>query len=102
MRKVAISETILDKVSELRAFLTDELKLSREAAHSRTARIDAFLVSLAGAANYPLCRFKKWHRLGYRCAVFEKDWVFAYEVFDDGIIIRDMCHTEGVRQRILK
>lgn len=75
MRKVAISETVLDKVSELRAFLTDELKLSREAAHSRTARIDAFLVSLAGAANYPLCRFKKWHRLGYRCAVFEKDWV---------------------------
>lgn len=58
MRKVAISETVLDKVSELRAFLTDELKLSRKAAHSRTARIDAFLVSLAGAANYPLCRFK--------------------------------------------
>ena len=84
MRKVAISETVLDKVSELRAFLTDELKLSRKAAHSRTARIDAFLVSLAGAANYPLCRFKKWHRLGYRCAVFEKDWVFAYEVFDEG------------------
>lgn len=58
MRKIAISETVLDKVSELRAFLTDELKLSREAAHSRTARIDAFLGSLAGAANYPLCRFK--------------------------------------------
>lgn len=98
MRKVAISETVLDKVSELRAFLTDELKLSREAAHSRTARIDAFLVSLVGAANYPLCRFKKWHRLGYRCAVFEKDWVFAYEVFDDGIIIRDMCHTAILKE----
>ena len=91
MRKVAISETVLDKVSELRAFLTDELKLSREAAHSRTARID-------GAANYPLCRFKKWHRLGYRCAVFEKDWVFAYEVFDEGIIIQDMCHTAFLKE----
>ena len=98
MRKVAISETVLDKVSELRAFLTDELKLSRKAAHSRTARIDAFLVSLAGAANYPLCLFKKWHRLGYRCAVFEKDWVFAYEVFDEGIIIQDMCHTAFLKE----
>lgn len=94
MRKVAISETVLDKVSELRAFLTDELKLSREAAHGRTDRINA----LAGAADYPLCRFKKWHRLGYRCAVFEKDWVFAYEVFDDGIIIRDMCHTAILKE----
>ncbi len=98
MRKVAISETVLDKVSELRAFLTDELKLSREAAHGRTDRINAFLKSLAGAADYPLCRFKKWHRLGHRCAVFEKDWVFAYEVFDDGIIIRDMCHTAILKE----
>lgn len=59
MRKVAISEAVLEKVADLRAYLTDELKLSREAAHNRTDRIDAFLKSLAGAADYPLCRFKK-------------------------------------------
>ena len=47
MRKVAISEAVLEKIADLRAYLTDELKLSREAAHSRTDRIDAFLKSLA-------------------------------------------------------
>ena len=31
--------------------------------------------------------------LGYHCAVFEKDWVFAYEVFDEGVIVRDMANT---------
>lgn len=98
MRKVAISGAVLEKVADLRAYLTDELKLSREAAHSRTNRIDAFLKSLTGAADYPLCRFKKWHRLGYRCAVFEKNWVFAYEVFDEGIIIQDMCHTAFLKE----
>lgn len=98
MRKVAISGAVLEKVADLRAYLTDELKLSREAAHSRTDRIDAFLKSLTGAADYPLCRFKKWHRLGYRCAVFEKNWVFAYEVFDEGIIIQDMCHTAFLKE----
>ena len=77
MRKVAISGAVLEKVADLRAYLTDEL---------------------TGAADYPLCRFKKWHRLGYRCAVFEKNWVFAYEVFDDGIIIRDMCHTAILKE----
>ena len=98
MRKVAISEAVLEKIADLRAYLTDELKLSREAAHRRTDRSDAFLKSLAGAADYPLCRFKRWYRLGYRCAVFEKNWVFAYEVFDDGIIIRDMCHTAILKE----
>ena len=29
----------------------------------------------------------------YHCAVFEKDWVFAYEVFDEGVIVRDMANT---------
>ena len=93
MRRVIVSQLVMDKVSDLRAFLTDELRLSREAAHHRTDRIDTFLSSLAAAADYPLCRFKRWHKLGYRCAIFEKNWVFAYEVFDEGIIIRVMSHT---------
>jgi hypothetical protein len=25
--------------------------------------------------------------------VFEKDWVFAYEIFDGGVIVRDMSHV---------
>ena len=83
----------MDKVAELRAYLTDTLKLSQKATYKRIDRIDAFLLSLANQADYPLCRFKKWRTLGYRCAVFEKDWVFAYEVFEDGVIVRDMSHT---------
>ncbi|MDR0907194.1 MAG: hypothetical protein LBM63_01075 [Rikenellaceae bacterium] len=52
-----------------------------------------YVRSLASEADYPLCRFRKWRKLGYRCAVFDSDWVFAYEVFDDGVIVRDMSHT---------
>jgi len=93
MREIVISESVMDKVAELRAYLTDTLKLSQKATYKRIDRIDAFLLSLANQADYPLCRFKKWRTLGYRCAVFEKDWVFAYEVFEDGVIVRDMSHT---------
>ena len=93
MREVVISALVMDKVADLRAYLTDKLKLSREATHKRIDRIDAFLLSLANEANYPLCRFKKWRASGYRCAVFEKDWIFAYEIFEDGVIVRDMSHT---------
>jgi len=93
MREVTISNTVQNKIDELRIYLIEELKLSREAAIARTCRIDDFLLSLGYHADYALCRFKKWQELGYRCAVFEKTWIFAYEIFDNGIIVRDMSHT---------
>lgn len=93
MREVLIADTVLNRISELRIYLVEELKLSREAALNRTERMDDFLRSLGNAADYPLCRFRKWCSLGYRCAVFEKDWVFAHELFDEGVIVRDMSHT---------
>jgi hypothetical protein len=57
-----------------------------------------FVTSFIIPTAYPICRFKKWQDLGYRCAVFEKDWIFAYEVFDKGIIIRDLLHTTTLIQ----
>jgi hypothetical protein len=93
MRKVVISDTVQVKIGELKQYLINELKLSREAAIARTERIDVFLLSLGFPADYALCRFGKWRVLGYRCAVFEKTWVFAYEVFDEGVIVRDMSHA---------
>ena len=93
MREVVIANTVMAKIIDLRIYLVEQLKLSREAAHRRTDRIDTFLLALANKADYPLCRFKKWQALGYRCVVCEKDWVFAYEVFEDGVIVRDMSHT---------
>jgi hypothetical protein len=74
-------------------YLVDELKISEEVACKRVGRIRTFLASLSNPADYALCRFKKWRELSYRCAVFEKDWVFAYEIFDGGVIVRDMSHT---------
>ena len=93
MRKVVISNSVIDKIGVLRDYLVSELKLSEDAAMRRIDRIGEFLSSLSAPADYPLCRFKKWCILGYRCAVFEKDWIFAYEIFSGGIIIRDMSHT---------
>ena len=93
VRKVIISDVVQEKVSELESFLRYELKFSKEAARKRSDKMKDFVISLGGIANYPLCRYKRWRKLGYHCAVFEKDWVFAYEVFDKGIIIQDMKHA---------
>ena len=90
---VILSDCVLDKISELELYLKNTLKLSKEAAKKRTDRMNNFLKSLDGNAIYPLCRFRKWRILGYHCVVFERDWVFAYEILADGIIVQDMSHT---------
>lgn len=96
MCEVVISEAVLDKVSELKDYLLHELNLSEEAALNRTDRIERFLVHLGSLIDYPPCHFKRWRKRGYHCAVFEKHWVFAYEIFPEGIIIRDMSHTTAL------
>ena len=93
MSKVLISDLVRNKLEKLEYYLVDELKLSEEAALKRSQRMREFVSSITMPTSYPLCRFIRWQNLGYRCAVFEKTWVFAYEIFDDGIIVRDMSHT---------
>ncbi len=98
MREVVISQTVQNKIDDLELFLKNELKLSKQAAKRRCNRMDSLFQLLAGISDFPLCRFKKWRVLGYRCVPFEKDWIFAYEVFDDGIIIRDMSHAKLLKE----
>jgi len=93
MREVQVSKQVWDKISELETYLQVELKFSKEAARKRSDRMSVFLKSLSIPVDYVLCRFKRWRIKGYHCAVFEKDWVFAYEIFENGVIVRDMAHT---------
>jgi len=93
MREVYISEKVLDKISELETYLKVEFKFSKEAARKRSDRMRVFIKSLCAPADYALCRFKRWRTLGYRCVVFEKRWIFAYEDFEGGIIVQDMAHV---------
>jgi len=91
MRKVKISEVVWDKLDELTVYMVDEFKLPEEAAMRRIDRLLNFLDNLSNPVDYALCRFKRWRALGYRCAAFE-GWVFAYEIFYGGVIVRDMAH----------
>ena len=98
MREVVVSDIVRAKIAALNLYLTEEFQLSREAAMSRIKRMEDFVDTLANPADYPLCRFKRWRLLGYRCVVFERAWIFAYEIFDGGIIVRDMSHAAALAE----
>ena len=98
MREVIVSPTVLGKLSDLVSYLKDGIKLSEEAAQAYRGRFVQFIMTCSAEINHPLCRFKRWCKLGYRCAVFEKHWVLAYQILDEGIIIQDMCHTAILKE----
>lgn len=92
-RPIIVSTNVVDKLSDVVAYLKDDLKLSQEAALKYRDRFLDFIRTFSAEVNHPLCRFKKWCEHGYRCAVFEKQWVIAYEIADKGIIVQDMSNT---------
>lgn len=80
-------------MNDLEHYLTEELRLSEKLALRKIHSMRNFIYSLMYPVDYPICRFNQWCLLGYRCAVFDKTWIFAYEEFENGVIIRDMAHT---------
>ena len=93
MREIIVSATVLDKLSDLVSYLKNDIRLSEDAAQAYRKRFIAYLQTFGAEVDHPLCRFRRWCKLGYRCAVFEKHWVLAYEVTDEGVIVQDMSHT---------
>jgi hypothetical protein len=81
VRNVVVSDVVQRKLAELIDYLKTELKFSDKAVTEYRGRFMTFIGLFGANVDYPLCRFKKWRKLGYRCAVFEKDWVLAYENF---------------------
>lgn len=61
-------------------------------------RFLVFIKSFGAEVDHPRCRFKKWRALGYRCAVFEKQWVLAYEVVEEGVIVQDMSNAALLKE----
>ena len=96
MKPVQISNAVILRLDELYQYIVDEYKMP-DTAHKRIEDIHEFLQSLGGCYVLSKCRHKKWSRLGYRCAVFDHVWIFAYQVYDDRIIIHDMEHAANIK-----
>lgn len=97
-RSIIVSALVVDKLTELVVYLKDDLRLSEAAALAYRDRFLAYIRSFGAEVEHPLCRFKKWCALGYHCAVFERNWVLAYEVTEEGVVVQDMSHTSLLQE----
>lgn len=47
--------------------------------------------------KYPLCRFKRFIKQNLRCAVFEHNYIFAYKVVKNELLIYTIAHTKRLK-----
>ena len=96
MKPVQISSAVMLRLDELFQYIANEYKMP-ETAHRRVEEIREFLQSLGGCFVLAKCKRKVWNKLGYRCAVFDHAWIFAYQVYDDRVIIHDMEYAANIK-----
>ena len=99
MKSVEVSGVVVSRINDLFSYIVNEYK-APETAHRRVTEIHKFLQSLGRCFLLAKCRRIRWNKLGYRCAVFDHAWVFAYQVYDDRIIIHDMEHVSNIKDII--
>ena len=95
MKPVEIADNVLERLNELFNYIINEYKMP-ETAHNYIEEINEFMQKLGGCFALEKCRLKKWREKGYHCAVFNHRWIFAYQIYDDRVIIHDMKYAANI------
>ena len=96
MKPVEIADNVLKKLDELFYHIVFVYK-APETAHRYIEEINEFLQKLGGCFSLSKCRKKKWRDKGYHCAIFNHQWIFAYRIYDDRVIIHDMENAANIK-----
>jgi hypothetical protein len=96
MKPVEIADNVLKRLDELFNYIVNEYK-APETAHNYIEEINEFLQKLGGCFVLAKCRSKKWRKKGYLCTVFNHHWIFAYQIYDDRVIIHDMEYAANIK-----
>lgn len=87
---VIITRKAYNQISSIQKFILEGYKMPITA-NRFTERLIDFGFSLANVPlGYKKCTQKKWSVKNYRCATFNKTWIFVYEIKNEKIIIRDL------------
>ena len=63
-----------------------------------TERIDEFIDTLGVfSEKYPVCRKLSYAKRKYRCATFEKTYIFIYKVVKKQLVIYNVIHCKRLK-----
>ena len=88
--QVLFSKKAYKSILSLEKYLTEEIQMPLTA-YRYSNKMEIFAKSLAkNPIGYKICSRPKWNLNNYRCATFDKKWIFVFEVLQDKIIIREL------------
>jgi plasmid stabilization system protein ParE len=90
--EVVYTERAAISIAEVAWYITG--KGYPETAQKYRRKLYEFGNSLVNFTNkYPLCRHTVYKSRNYRCAVFDKSWVFVYKLVKKRLIIYYVIHS---------
>ncbi len=69
-----------------------------ETAFMFISRLKGFLYKTADfPRKHPICHQKSYAKRGFRCAVFEKNFIVVYKVYASSVFIQNVIHVAKLR-----
>lgn len=94
--KVFFTRQAKQTVIGLASFIAAEIKMPLTGIRY-TARMIDFGLNLGKLPLiHPVCRFGKYAKHNYRCAVFDSKWIFVYSITDK-VVIRDIKNAATLK-----
>ena len=88
--EVVLNKNANKTLDDLSSYLALELKVP-DTATKYIAKLRLFAKSLElHHFAYPICNNEKFRKKDWRCATFNKKWVFAYQIKEDKIVIHEI------------
>lgn len=95
-QKVIFSEEATQAIVDVSLYI--EQRGFPETAERYVQRMINFGYSLAILPNkYPICRFPKFAKRNFRCAIFERTYTFIYKTISEKLIIYNVIHSKCLK-----
>lgn len=95
---VFLTPFALQKLKSVVKFIADEIKMP-ETGKKYGKKMRAFVNDIGkNPYTWPFCHGKDLAAKGLRCAVLDKKWVFAYEISDRRVIVKDIIYGSLIKE----
>lgn len=88
--KVLFTKKSKNSIFSLIDYLSDIIQMPETAARYADRMHEFGLALGVTPYGWPICKSISLSQKGYRCAVFEKQWIFVYSILNNRIIIQDV------------
>jgi hypothetical protein len=90
--KVLVKPAAVRSINKLVEYITAEIQMPETGMRYGEKMIDFAITLGENWKAYNNCNYSPWNKLGLKCAVFDKKYVFAFNTIKDNVVIYYVRH----------